>query len=64
MTLVEERNDWRDAFNSGDYERPWMIVEYDQVRDNNHWRASRIIEELCEYCLHLERLIGKEDNYV
>jgi hypothetical protein len=57
MTLIEERNKWRDEFESGEYERPWAIHEYQKNREDCLWRSTRIIEHLCEYTLYLESLI-------
>ncbi len=61
-SLVAERDRWRQEFRTGIYKRPWALHLYDRNRQSELWRASRLMEYLCEYTLHLEELLGKAIN--
>lgn len=53
--LVNERSQWRKEFL--DSKRvPWLLEEYKKNRYSELWRSARVVEELCEYVLHLESL--------
>jgi hypothetical protein len=58
MTLVEDRDSWKEAFERG--EKPaGYLSEYRNKRDSNLWRSSRMVEQLCEYILYLERQVDE-----
>lgn len=54
ITLLQERDDWRQGFEEGTYGRPGLLRDYHIHRDSELWRASRQVEKLCEYALYLE----------
>jgi hypothetical protein len=54
--LVEERNKWRKEFLESK-RVPWLLEEYKKNRDTELWRSTRVVEELCEYILHLESCV-------
>lgn len=65
MNLVEERNSWRELFENGYIPQPIedgyqphisRLVEYTFGRHSESWRASRIMEQCCEY------VIWKQEN--
>lgn len=54
MNLVQDRNDMLEHFLKGG--KPHGILDdYRESRDSEYWRTSRVVEELCEYILYLER---------
>ena len=59
-TLVSQRNEWKKCFEEGlSFERPSLLKLYEENRESELWRASKICEYLCEYALYLEREIAK-----
>lgn len=62
MNLVEQRNTWRKAMESG----VWYcsnLEDYRKYRNTEDWRSTMLIENLCEYILFLEdALEGLEDE--
>lgn len=56
--LVSERNEYKMKISKG--YKPWLLEEYRKHRDSELWRATRIIEELCEYALYLEGVVNNE----
>lgn len=57
MNLQAFRNECKDKFEAG--EKPQGILEvYRTNRNNEEFRAGRIIEELMEYILFLEKNNG------
>ena len=52
--LVDQRNGWRKAFESGKAIESILLKEYKNNRESNSFRMTRSVEELCEYILYLE----------
>lgn len=59
MSLARERDQWRSEFRHGTRQRPYLMTMYEENRSNDLWRSTRTVEELCEYVLHLEQMLGK-----
>lgn len=55
--LVDQRNEWRRAFESGKSLESKLLQDYKNNRESNSFRMSRSVEELCEYILYLESKI-------
>lgn len=51
MNLKKQRDEMRQSFEDGAI--PELIKKYKIERDNENWRSSKIVEELCEYALFL-----------
>jgi len=54
MTLIEERNHWRQNMEAGTFDDPLYLMEYRINRNSELWRSTRAVEQLCEYILWLE----------
>lgn len=54
--LVSERDAWLKKFSTTN-EIPYLLQEYKKHRNSELWRSTRVVEELCEYCLHLETYV-------
>lgn len=52
--LVEQRNEWRRAFEVGESPIMPMLDDYRKNRDSESWRFSSYLEKICEYVLYLE----------
>lgn len=52
--LISERNQWKKQLEQGSFEEPYLLTLYRQNRNNELWRSTRIMEQLCEYILFLE----------
>lgn len=52
--LTDERYTWRIEMEYGCWHEPHILKQYREHRDSNLWRATREVEKLCEYILHLE----------
>lgn len=63
--LAQERFSWRCKMLKGEFEDPYILSEYRKHCGSELWRASRQVEQLCEYILHLERLLsGNKEHEV
>lgn len=51
-----KRDYWYDIFKDGSLPNAQILKDYRIYRDSNSKRTTRIIEELCEYILYLEKL--------
>jgi hypothetical protein len=58
MTLVEERDAWREEFIRGHVLDSSYIDTYTLNRDNSLWRGTIHMEMMCEYILYLEAKAG------
>lgn len=54
MSLVEERDKWREEFANNTYEPIYYLEKYRENRNSNMWRSTREFERFCEYALYLE----------
>jgi len=52
--LTDERYTWRKELELGIWYEPDILTQYRLFRDSDLWRATRQVEKLCEYILHLE----------
>lgn len=57
MSLVEERDSWRQMFEEGHKLDHHYMSQYRKYRDSELWRMSSAVEQLCEYILYLESKI-------
>lgn len=62
MSVVEERNKWREAMRRGDNKPSIILEDYRKNRDSDLWRASRAVEYLCELILFYEENINAFKN--
>lgn len=62
VSLVYERDQWRQEFRNGTRPRPWTLGTYEHNRNDELWRASRLLEDLCEYTLYLEEMLRIASN--
>jgi hypothetical protein len=56
--LKEERFSWRGSMLAKTWQEPHILKEYRENRESDLWRASRQAEQLCEYILYLESMLG------
>jgi hypothetical protein len=54
--LVEQRLQWLAKFKEGFRPSSSVLEDYRKHRLSNSWRASKGIEELCEYIIYLESI--------
>lgn len=52
--LVDERNRWRQEFESGEKLNHHYLEQYRRNRNSELWRSTRALERICEYILYLE----------
>lgn len=55
--LKRERDGWRDDYEAGGDE-PYLLTAYKEHREDDLWRYSRQVEQVLEYTLYLESLLG------
>jgi len=61
--LTDERYTWRCELQNGIWYEPYVLQQYRANRDSNLWRATREVEKLCEYILHLEGAKPMSETY-
>ena len=54
MNLVEQRLKWRKEYEEGLVPFDSVLKDYRENRLSEHWRASSLVERLCEYIIFLE----------
>lgn len=59
MNLVKTRDQWLESFRKGEQPTSRLLQDYRQNRDNEMWRASKEVEELCEYIIYLEEQVNE-----
>lgn len=59
--LLEERKQWRRAFEQGDKPTSPLLTDYRKGRNRESFRLSRVVEEICEYVLYLEDRLSEYD---
>lgn len=55
LSLVKERNRWKQQFENGERINSLWLQDYETNRESELWRSTKALEELCEYILFLER---------
>lgn len=62
--LTDERYTWAYELKHSFWHEPYVLQQYRINRDSNLWRATREVEKLCEYILHLEGAKSMCEQYV
>lgn len=55
MNLKRDRDDFLHYFELFGKCDSDILADYKENRNSESWRTSRVVEELCEYILYLER---------
>lgn len=53
--LVKSRDAWAKKFENGEGLTSPLLERYRKERGSEHWRSTKILEEILEYVLYLER---------
>lgn len=56
MNLKKSRDKWRDNFLAGNKLDNRFMRDYRRYRDSEEWRSTRLMEEMAEYILFLEKI--------
>ena len=58
MSLVKQRNEWREQIESGDFEVHNAYSIYKENRNSELWRSTAQLERIFEYIMYLEEKLN------